>query len=88
MLDSGAGGADVMMNLSSGTDLDLLDPKRNSSISTTVRVHFPCLCRKLIVSIHTTARRSIQSSNEALPMARLLLLALGSSWSDQSAPDQ
>ncbi|KAK9863881.1 hypothetical protein WJX84_010064 [Apatococcus fuscideae] len=37
MLDSGAGGADVMMNLSSGTDLDLLDPKRNSSISTTVR---------------------------------------------------
>ena len=38
MLDSGAGGADAMMNFSSGTDLGLIDPRRESGISTTVRV--------------------------------------------------
>ena len=42
-LDSGAGGADVMMNFSSGTDLDLIDSKRESSISTTVRVPLPAI---------------------------------------------
>lgn len=45
MLDSGAGGADAMMNFSSGTDLDLIDSKRESSISTTVRVILPAIPR-------------------------------------------
>ncbi len=38
MLDSGAGGADIMMNASAGTELGLLDQKRGFGITTTVRV--------------------------------------------------
>ena len=40
MLDSGAGGADIMMNLTSGLELGLVDSKKESGITTTVRVGF------------------------------------------------
>ena len=38
MLDSGAGGADIMMNFNSGVELNLVDPSRKTRITTTVRV--------------------------------------------------
>ena len=38
MLDSGAGGADIMMNFGSGTEMGLLDPAGPSGLAATVRV--------------------------------------------------